>query len=327
MNEKDIILPDPLVGDFFSPEDLYAVDVTTITDLVNKAIQKRVMFNVKRLRKEKGMTQKELAEKSGMNVAGIGALETNPDWVKKTSLKMCRRLAKGFDMDLLDLVNEIMTPLKNESRRPAVFIENLFMPEDIGEYPTELIRKVTCEDVPTNKINLQAFYKMVDDLEPMDKFLVQMRFLDRASYRTIGEIAGISYERVRQRIEKCVEEMRAHPEAHNLIFRDNSEYNELRKELENYRAIMKILKEAEIEIEELVSNNPNVYVEFKSEAETPLDIAGLSRRSLGALKRAGYKTIQEVASAGRKIKEIRGLGTKSLKEIEQILRDKFGIKL
>ena len=50
-----------------------------------------------RLRKEKGLTQKELAERTGINQADISKLENG---TRNPSLKLLKRLADGMGMDL-----------------------------------------------------------------------------------------------------------------------------------------------------------------------------------------------------------------------------------
>ena len=53
--------------------------------------------NIKRLRMEKNLTQKELAERTGINQADISKLENG---TRNPSLKMLKRLAAGMGMAL-----------------------------------------------------------------------------------------------------------------------------------------------------------------------------------------------------------------------------------
>ena len=52
---------------------------------------------VAQLRKERGLTQKELAERTGINQADISKLENG---TRNPSLKLLKRLADGMGMDL-----------------------------------------------------------------------------------------------------------------------------------------------------------------------------------------------------------------------------------
>ena len=52
---------------------------------------------VAQLRKERNMTQKELAERTGINQADISKLENG---TRNPSLKLLKRLADGMGMDL-----------------------------------------------------------------------------------------------------------------------------------------------------------------------------------------------------------------------------------
>ena len=58
------------------------------------------------LRREKGMTQKELAERTGIDQADISKLENG---TRNPSLKLLKRLADGMGMDL----KLVFTPKKN----------------------------------------------------------------------------------------------------------------------------------------------------------------------------------------------------------------------
>ena len=53
--------------------------------------------NIKSIRKEKKITQKELAERTGINQADISKLENG---TRNPSLKMLKRLAAGMGMAL-----------------------------------------------------------------------------------------------------------------------------------------------------------------------------------------------------------------------------------
>ena len=58
------------------------------------------------LRREKGMTQKELAERTGIDQADISKLENG---TRNPSQKLLKRLADGMGMDL----KLVFTPKKN----------------------------------------------------------------------------------------------------------------------------------------------------------------------------------------------------------------------
>ena len=58
------------------------------------------------LRREKGMTQKELAERTGIDQADLSKLENG---TRNPSLKLLKRLADGMGMDL----KLVFTPKKN----------------------------------------------------------------------------------------------------------------------------------------------------------------------------------------------------------------------
>ena len=58
------------------------------------------------LRREKGMTQKELAERTGIDQADISKLENG---TRNPSLKLLKRQADGMGMDL----KLVFTPKKN----------------------------------------------------------------------------------------------------------------------------------------------------------------------------------------------------------------------
>ena len=63
--------------------------------------------NIKRVRKEKGITQKELAEKLGITQAAVCHFESSDKTVPmKFRLSTLEKLAEALDVELTDLIGE-----------------------------------------------------------------------------------------------------------------------------------------------------------------------------------------------------------------------------
>jgi transcriptional regulator with XRE-family HTH domain len=68
-----------------------------------KSIKERVSRNVRRKRRENGLTQEELADMHGLNLRTLQSIEAGSTDIK---LSMLWRLAKAFGVDVEELVKE-----------------------------------------------------------------------------------------------------------------------------------------------------------------------------------------------------------------------------
>ena len=66
-------------------------------------IYKEIGKNISKYRKEKGLTQEELANKVGISYSYITQIEA-PNVIKKMSLEVLLDLAEALDVDIKDLL-------------------------------------------------------------------------------------------------------------------------------------------------------------------------------------------------------------------------------
>lgn len=66
-----------------------------------KDLLKRIGLKIARIRKEKGMTQMELADKAGIHRAYIGHIERGE---KNLSLSTLQKIAKALDKEIWELI-------------------------------------------------------------------------------------------------------------------------------------------------------------------------------------------------------------------------------
>jgi transcriptional regulator with XRE-family HTH domain len=78
---------------------------------------------LKELRKEKGLTQSELAVKSGLNRGHIAQIET--DMIKVANLDTYQKLAAGLDMQIDDFLKRIGENPDKISENPEQILERL----------------------------------------------------------------------------------------------------------------------------------------------------------------------------------------------------------
>lgn len=70
-------------------------------------LKQNVSRRVKAIRQEKGMSQKQLAERTGLNVRYISRLETNP---QNLTLEILEKVSLGLGCTASDLVSAVETP-------------------------------------------------------------------------------------------------------------------------------------------------------------------------------------------------------------------------
>lgn len=78
------------------------------------SLEKIVIANIRRIRKERGLTQEELAELCGTSVSYIGLLETGKNIPKLSTIE---KIANALNVDCIELFTPIQNEETDESKR------------------------------------------------------------------------------------------------------------------------------------------------------------------------------------------------------------------
>ncbi len=89
-------------------------------------VQKRLAENIRRIRKEKGLTQFALAEKANVSEATIKSVELCLNWPSEKTLA---QLANGLEIDIAKLFlpqgNSLEAKVENQKAIKRIIAENL----------------------------------------------------------------------------------------------------------------------------------------------------------------------------------------------------------
>ena len=86
-------------------QTLHEADITKFVDILNERIkEQRKDTNLKRMRQEYGITQSELAAKSGVSIRSIQMYEQRNKNINKASVETIRALAMVLGCDIEDLI-------------------------------------------------------------------------------------------------------------------------------------------------------------------------------------------------------------------------------
>lgn len=155
-------------------------------------------------------------------------------------------------------------------------------------------------------------------LTERERLIVKQRYEDGMTFKALGEIHGVTRERIRQILCKAVRKLR-HPTRANLfravsvseLQMANAKYQKLLREYE-------LLNEAYEAISASYSGPGSMPLPVQSAItlSTPIYNLDLSVRSYNCLRRAGKNTLGEVADMTiDELKLVRNLGRKSAEEI------------
>jgi len=93
--------------------------------MTEEALQKRLVLNLKRLRKEKGLTQEALAEKAGLSTQIINDIEGCRRWPRRSTLS---KILSALEIDVQFLFSADNSGDRNthtESTIPPTLIQTL----------------------------------------------------------------------------------------------------------------------------------------------------------------------------------------------------------
>ena len=106
-------------------------------NMTSDDIQKRLGENVKRLRKERNLTQFQLAEKAGLSEETVKNVELSRCW---TSDKNLAKITKALEVDVGTLFLPVNTSFENDSPNSAVIKDAIA--ENIKRYVDTILAEI-----------------------------------------------------------------------------------------------------------------------------------------------------------------------------------------
>ena len=187
--------------------------VKTLQDLFATQLQRRIGANLKRIRNEKGITQTEIWQRTGMTKTFMSILENqHVEEIRTTSIAKCQQLADVFEMPLVELVNELLLPTEAEAPNgfSKVSIRDYASTDGIACYPQNIIADVFSEElegiVPV--FDVPRIYEVLGNLSVEEQFILMKRYRDGKLLREAGKMLGITGEWVRRLQKSAVQKIR-----------------------------------------------------------------------------------------------------------------------
>ena len=106
---------------------------------INKEITANIGIVIRRLRREKGITQKQLSIELGISVAYINLIENNR---RDITVPLLIKVAKLFNIELSDLTSDYNKQLNSDLM--DIFSDTLFEEQDLKkEFPVHIEKLIT----------------------------------------------------------------------------------------------------------------------------------------------------------------------------------------
>jgi DNA-binding CsgD family transcriptional regulator len=198
----------------------------------------------------------------------------------------------------------------------------LIVKELINCYPLNLIYDILEDRDETLKVYIPGFYSALNTLTEREVDILQKRYIEGMTLRTIALAYGLTSERIRQIKARAIRKLR-HP-SRKILFQAVPMV-EVQKQKVQYQ---KLCQEYEFLAEVLNSaNNLDVGRVTVEVLDIPLSELNLSVRSYNCLRRASKNTLKDITDMTEpELKRIRNLGNKSADEIIDCLK-RHGLEL
>lgn len=181
------------------------------------------------------------------------------------------------------------------------------------------LAKLLVDESRIKELYLIGLEKAIASLTEREQDILLYRYLHGLSYRAIGDMVGISHERVRQLEAKCLRILRS-PSKVNLYFAVSA--FEHKEEIAMLKAAHRMEIEKAFKKAMLAEKQPKEVI-----YETDVYKLELSVRPTNCLKSVGVKTVGDLARMTEKdLMNIRSMGVASKNEIVKKLA-KLGVSL
>lgn len=195
-------------------------------------------------------------------------------------------------------------------------------------YPLSVAKEILGE-LDARRTSVEGLMLEIAKLEENQSKILSLRYRDKKTYKECAEILGVSPGKA-SAIERRALRLLKHPtKTRRYMTVSYAEYFDLKRRYEelaeNYELIKKALQsDPQIEVNEATIMRK---VEINNLLDSPIETLGLSSRAYNCLRRAGKKTIKDVALMSiSELQSIRNMGSKSVYEVESALEEK-GVKL
>lgn len=204
------------------------------------------------------------------------------------------------------------------------------------DYPQNVYFEIGLEPIEFNNISNDGYEYVLNALSEKEKEVLELRFQKGYTYDAVGQILGVSKERIRQIEQKALRKLR-HPSYERIILEGKAaidEYNKAKRTLaaettELNREIVRVMNN-KARFKQICDNYPEVKSITGSKAEglyLGIDSLGLTKRAYNCLKLSGYKKVKDLSGVTvAELKKIRNMGEKTIIEVIDKLH-RWGIEV
>lgn len=216
---------------------------------------------------------------------------------------------KGYG-DKLSAVNKARKETKAE------YLEKIKSLEICKVYPFSMIYEV-CETEEPLMLSAESINKaMSEALTERERRILEMRYRDGMTYDEIGNVIGVTKERVRQIAARSERKLRYPPRLKKMACVTKADYDAVMAELQEMKDKCAALEE--LLNKKQASENDIIGAVVKSNASRGIENLDLSVRSYNCLRRANINTIAELSDVTYpELIKVRNLGKRSAQEICQ----------
>lgn len=314
----------------------------TLKDLLNTPLKKRVAINWRRLRNERGMTIKQLSEKSGIAYSLLSNIENAKGRASVTINPTCANLAQAYNMALLDVIEELMSPIKEEDiiNFSKSCLNDYASAANIPEFPANLVDEImsypfpgTHADTNVYEIDYKGVYEAISTLTEREQKVILMYYRDGKGLEECGKAFDVSLERMRQIKSKAVRKLSHPSRSKGLFLVPQTEYDKVVSENIVLERRNETLRNALCYLAGKKGVDPDNLEEYSEKAKAKLnDVTitelSLSRRARNCLARHGITSVEDLSKMSQvDLMNVRNLGRKSFEEILSVLKERFDIEL
>ncbi len=203
------------------------------------------------------------------------------------------------------------------------------MPKLTDVYPFNLALDIFCGDEEEAlKIYVPNMLGVVSTLSMREEEIILLRYAENMTLQAIGEIYGLTRERIRQIEAKAMRKLRHPLRAKIIKGGPKADENEVERQIAKYE---ELYRKYEVLSQELVAclvkyAAPSSDYLIPLPIDTPIENLKISIRAQNGLKRAGKKTFGEVlATPEEELFKIRNLGASAIEEIKWLIKKYVGV--
>lgn len=197
------------------------------------------------------------------------------------------------------------------------------------EYPFNLLWAVTeDEEILENADTISDFKGSVEyalcTLSDRERDIIIKRFMSKLTYKEIGDLFGVTKERMRQVEAKALRKLRHPNRSKYLIYGISGIIENIKTDYHNKLSdlgikLAELCKVNEKAADKIIEEHSALRKLYKADS---IEQADFSVRTYNCLKRHGIKTISELATLSYdELWNIRNLGRKCVKEIIDKLKE------